>query len=102
MSITIATFSFAELGLSIYEYTKAIKTNDVLKQTFKGCSLASSCAAMVLTQVALLSATNTPGNLYNAITGTVFGMLMILIGVYLLINAIQQKRPKNDLNDADV
>lgn len=94
LSITIATFSFAELGISIYNFSKAKKTNDILLQAFKGCSLASSCYALVFTQVALLSATNSANNLYNAITGVVLGGFAVLIGIYLLIVSVKKQNFK--------
>lgn len=91
LSIAIAAFSFAEFGMSIYNFLKAHKTDDVLLQSFKGCSLASSCFAIVLTQVALLSATETDGNLYNAITGVIMGGFALIIGIYVLIKAIKSR-----------
>lgn len=87
LSIAIAAFSFAEFGLSIYNFVRARKTDDVLLQSFKGCSLVSSCYAIVLTQVALLSATGTEGGIYNAIVGVVMGALALAIGLYVLIKA---------------
>lgn len=91
LSITIATFSFAELGIAIYNFARAKKTNDILLQSFKSCSLASSCYAIVLTQVALLFACKTNGNFYNAISGVVFGSFAVLIGVYVLTMASKAK-----------
>lgn len=85
MSIAIATFSFTELGLSIYQFIKAKQSQDILNQSFRGCSLASSCYAIVLTQVALLSATKTSGNTYNAITGIVAGVFSIMIAIYIIV-----------------
>lgn len=90
-SISIATFSFTELGLSINNFIKAKKTEDILLTSFKGCSLVSACYSIVLTQVALLSATKTPANYYNALTGVIFGFISICIGVYLLVNSINKK-----------
>lgn len=95
LSIAIATFSFAELGISIYNFCKAKKTDDVLLQAFKGCSLASSCYALVFTQVALLSATNNTNNFCNAITGVVLGGFAVLIGIYLLIFSLKNRNLKN-------
>lgn len=89
LSIAIAAFSFSEFGISIYHFFKAHKTDDILLQSFKGCSLASSCFAIVLTQVALLSATGADGNLYNAVTGVIFGSFALIIGLYVLIKAIK-------------
>lgn len=85
LSITIATFSFVELGVAVYSFYKAKKADDILLQSFKGCSLVSGCFAISLTQVALLSATKTQANLFNGITGVALGTVAILIGVYLLI-----------------
>lgn len=89
LSIAIAAFSFVEFGLSIYNFMQAHKTDDVLLKSLKGCSLASSCFAIVLTQTALLSATGTDGNLYNAVTGVIFGNFALIIGLYVLIKAIK-------------
>lgn len=97
MSITIATFSFCEFGFSVYNFHQSKRTNDILLQSFKGCGLISSLYAIVLTQVALLSATNTPADIYNGITGTVFGAMSVIIGVYLLVRAI--KSSKNDISN---
>lgn len=96
LSITIATFSFIELGFALYNFYQAKKSNDMLLQSLRGCSLASSCFAIVLTQVALLSACQTPANNYNGITGVLLGTFAMLIGVYLLIKIIkEQKQIKN-------
>ena len=94
-SIAIATFSFTELGLSLHSFIKAQKTNDLALQSLKSCSLASSCFAIVLTQVALLSATQTSSNFYNGLTGVIFGIFAILIGVYSLIKS---KNAQDTLN----
>lgn len=95
MSITIAFFSFTELTISIINFVKAKKSNDLLLQSYKGCSLVSSCFAIVLTQVALLSATKSTNNVNNAITGVVLGGFAVLVGVYLLINAIKRSKEIN-------
>lgn len=92
MSITIAAFSFTELVLSLIEFFKAKKIKDILLQCFKGCSLASSCFAIVLTQVALLSAQGVSANFYNALTGILFGVFSIFIGIYLLYSCKKEKQ----------
>ncbi len=91
ISITIALFSFVELGVSIYNLVKAKKSDNLLLYVFRGCNLSSSGFAIVHTQVALLSAQNVNGGLYNALTGVFFGTLTIFIGIYLLLN-IHKKR----------
>lgn len=89
LSISIAAFSFAELVLSICNFLKASKTNDILFISLKGCGLASSCFAIVLTQVALLSATGSTNNFYNALTGVIFGSFAIIIGIIILVKSMQ-------------
>lgn len=89
VSILIAAVSFTELILSIYNFIKSKKSTDVLLKSFKGCSLVSSCYAMAITQIALLSATDNQSNFYNGITGVIFGCIAIIIGLYLLIIAMK-------------
>ncbi len=91
LSITIATFSFTELSISIYNFFKAKKTTDILLQSFRCYNLVSSSFAIVLTQVALLSATNTPSPFFNALTGVCFGFFSILIAIYILLKSLKTK-----------
>jgi len=84
LAITIATCSFVEFGVSIRHFVKAHKSDDILLRAFRGCSLASGCYAISLTQVALLSATQASSNVWNGVTGVVVGVFSILVGVYLL------------------
>lgn len=88
LSITIATFSFGELGLSIYKFSHASKSKDPLLRSSKASSLVSSLYAITLTQVALLSATNSTNNFYNGLTGIIMGSFSIILGIILLINIL--------------
>ena len=81
--------------LSIYNFIKAKRTKDILLQSFKGCSLVTSCFAIVITQVALLSATSTPADFYNGLTGTILGLFAIIIGIYLLIKSSKEMKNIN-------
>ena len=92
MSIAIASFSFAELGYSIYNFIRAKKKGNILFQCLKGTTIVSSLYAITLTQVALLSATKSTNNHYNAITGISCGVISILIGIYLLVKTIRTKQ----------
>lgn len=89
LSIAIAGFAFTELGESIYNFIKAKKSQDILLQNFRAYNLVSSSFAIVLTQIALLSATQTSGNIYNAITGIVFGGFAIVVGAYMCNKSIK-------------
>lgn len=84
MSITIATFSFTELGFSIYNYIASKKSQDILLKSFRISSLAQSNFAIVLTQVALLSATNSTNSFLNGLVGVIFGIISIILGLYNL------------------
>lgn len=90
LSIAIATFSFGELGIAIYNFLKAKKSKDILQQALRGSSLASSSFAITLTQVALLSAMQTPANNFNALTGLIASAFSVLVGVYLLLRFLKQ------------
>ena len=86
VGITIAAFSFAELGISIGGLVSATKKNDYLLMGIKCCNLSSALIAIVLTQISLLSITSTiDAALYNAISGVCFGALSMLIGVFMII-----------------
>ncbi len=94
MSIAIAAFSFGELGIAIYNFVKAKKSNDILQQALRGSSLASSSFAITLTQVALLSAMETPAGNYNALTGLLASAFSIMVGVYLLTKFVKEVENK--------
>lgn len=98
LSIMIATFSFTEFVISICNFIKAKKQDDILLKSLRGCSIASSCYAITLTQTALLSATKNMNSVYNGITGVCFGVIVILIGTYLLIET-KLKVKKNYTNN---
>lgn len=85
MSITIAAFSFSELGLSIYNFVKSVKTEDMMLTGLRSCNVASGFYAIVLTQVAILSACGSGNPKGNALGGTVFGLCALAMGVALLV-----------------
>ena len=94
IGIVIAAFSFTELGISIGGIVSATKKNDYLMIGIKCCNLSSAFIAIVLTQIALLSLPETiNANLYNAISGIVFGSLSMLIGIFMII--FYKKKVKN-------
>lgn len=100
LSISISTLSFFELGFAIYSLVQVSKTDDILLFSYKCCSLATSGFAIVTTQVALLSACKTNTPVYNAITGTVFGLISIIIALILMqkIKAYNNTNKKQPLN----
>lgn len=83
-SITIATFSFAELGFAIFNTISAHKSKDRILISFRGCNLATAGFALSFTQIALLDACGTQNNFLNMLTGTMFGVCAVFIGVFLI------------------
>ena len=84
-SITIAAFSFGELGVSIYNIVQARKSKDILLTNLRNCNFASALFAIVLTQTAILSAQGVDASLYNVITGSIAGFVVVVIAVINLI-----------------
>lgn len=100
-SIAIAVCSFIELGLAIFNVRKARKKEDILLFSLRCCNLSASFFAIVLTQTALLSATATKDvSIYNAITGVIAGLLVVIIGVIVIYkSAILAKKNKTNLEE---
>lgn len=90
LSITIATFSFTNLFFAIRGLIKIGGKNDFLLVGLKAVKLATAFSSIVLTQVCLLEACRTATDeinysFYNAITGTVCGILCVVISILLLV-----------------
>lgn len=96
-SITIALISFTEITLAIIGLKKS---KGVLNWGLKCINLTSAFTAIVLTQVAILSFTNnTDNSFYNAIAGTIFGGLCIIIAILMLIRyTLIKTELKNNIN----
>lgn len=91
-AITIAAFSFLELAISIRNLVKSYKAKNILLMSLRSCNIASSFFALVLTQVAILSAvTEVDHSFYNAIGGIVFGALAFFEGLVQLIVSYKYK-----------
>lgn len=81
-AIAIAVMAFTELGFAI---TGLAKTKDLLASAMKVLNLTAAFAALVLTQVAILSFTQENDvSYFNAIGGVVFGGLSILAALFML------------------
>lgn len=91
-SITIAAFSFGELGMSIGGFVKSRKRKDLMLFSLKGSKIASGLYAIVLTQTAILSAQGESGmSKYNALSGVAFGGLALVVGIGVIIYTFSAK-----------
>lgn len=94
-SIAIAGCSFVELGLAIFNLRKARKGDDILLFSLRCCNLSASFFAIVLTQVALLSATKAENTSFsNAITGVVASILVVVLGFVVIGISLHKKNQK--------
>lgn len=99
LSIAIATCSFVELGISIYNVLKARRKNDHMLFSLRSCSLATACFAIVLTQIALLSATNTKNvSVFNSSAGIIAGTVAIIIGIIVIIKSSKKENFSENLS----
>lgn len=80
-AITIAAFAFTEIILAVIHLKKA---KGILHSGLRCVNLTSAITALVLAQVAILSfAHNNDASFYNALTGTIFGSICIVISVIM-------------------
>lgn len=85
LSINIALISFVEMGFAIAGILR-VKRSGHYYRNIKIINFASACTAIILTQVALLSFTETQNaNRVNGLSGTGVGLFIVLLGVFILI-----------------
>ena len=85
----VALFTFYKLGLAIFNIFKARKQDDLYIQSIRNINLASALISIVVLQVAMFQAFSPENNLNyaNAITGGVMCLIILILGVYMFINA---------------
>lgn len=85
----VALFTFYKLGLAIFNIFKARKQDDLYIQSIRNINLASALISIVVLQVAMFQAFSPESNLNyaNAITGGVMCLIILILGVYMFINA---------------
>lgn len=97
VSIGIATLAFYHITMAIVGLIKAKKIKDLKTKTINLTNLASSFISMSMTQTALLSVSLTEDmSKYNAIEGIIFGMLALVVGIYMIIYTIYAKSKKQE------
>lgn len=90
--IGIATLAFYNITIAIIGIVKAKKDKNLTMETIKLTNLASSLISMSLTQTAILSFTTIEDMFrYNGIGGIFFGILSMIIGIYMIIYTIKVK-----------
>lgn len=99
-SIGIATCSFVELGIAIFNLVRVKRKNDIILTALRCCNFASALFAIVITQVALMNVMQAPSTTtYNGATGIVAGILAIAIGIFVVALASKKNTQKHDFKD---
>ena len=97
LSITIAAFSFLELGLSIYQFSINRTNKDMTVVSFRTMNLALSLFAIVNTQNALLMAQGEPNQLADGLFGVIAGGVAILLGIGLIVLIVRRKKNRENI-----
>lgn len=91
IAIGIAAVTTYELIVTIHGLRKAKKAGNIQQETLKYINLASALISVSLTQTAILSFSNKGLDMSQAYAAgnAVFGLLALLVGVFMLIRANQ-------------
>ena len=95
---TVATIAFWNLGISIYGLVKYKRKQSPIIRATKIINYASSMISIVTTQVVLLNEFGNGAryNEYNALTGMIVSLVIIIMGAYMAINIKSERRERND------
>lgn len=99
ISITIALVAFLKLFFAIKGIIKMRRQNEPLIATLKGVSFSGALSNIVLTQFCLLEAnknsasfSNDSISFFNALTGTIAGIISLVIGAVIVINTMRKNK----------
>lgn len=97
VSIGIATLAFYHITMAIIGLVNAKRRKDLQTKTINLTNLASAFISMSMTQTALLSSkVNEDMSKYNAIGGIIFGILALIVGIYMIIYTIYIKSKEQE------
>lgn len=87
--ITIATFTFLEIGLSIRGVIRERRSSEMMMHAVRMVNLAASLVSLVLTQTALLSFTHEGMTDYdpsvaNGAMGMIMGSVSMMVGCFMM------------------
>lgn len=96
LAISIASFSFVELGIAIKNLFKKSMNTEPLVLSFRTLSFSVALFAIVNAQNAILMATSHPDNFADGLFGVLAGLIAVIIGLYSLHYTIFFDNKKND------
>jgi hypothetical protein len=95
-ALTIATFTFTEIGLAAYGMGAARKSKNLTIMAAKRINLVTALISLVLTESALLGLESTPNAAnYCGWTGLIAGTVSVVVGLHMVITQGRQKSKKN-------
>ena len=93
IAITIAFFSFLDLGIAIRQFIKTPKKNSIALN-FRILNLSLALFAIVNTQNAIFMAKGSPNNIADGTFGVIAGTLTVLAGTFLLIKNLYEYKKR--------
>ena len=93
VALVIASYTFVEFGINIKEAIRLHKSRALEAKALRAASFSSTLICFVLTQTAIMSFANEGDNSFaNALSGVVFGTLASLVGLYVILDSISNKK----------
>jgi len=93
VALVIALYTFVEFGINIKEAIKLRKSKALEARALRAVSFSSTLICFVLTQTAIMSfASEGDKSFSNALSGVVFGVLAALVGIYVILDSISNKK----------
>ena len=93
IALVIALYTFVEFGINIKESIRLHKSKALEAKALQAVSFSSTLICFVLTQTAILSFAGEGDNSFvNALSGVVFGALASLVGLYVILDSISNKK----------
>jgi len=98
-ALVIALYTFVEFGINIKEAIRLHKSKALEAKALRAASFSSTLICFVLTQTAIMSFASEGDNSFaNAISGVVFGALASLVGLYVILDSISNKKKLEQQN----
>jgi len=99
IALVIALYTFVEFGINIKEAIRLHKSKALEAKALRATSFSSTLICFVLTQTAIMSFAGEGDNSFvNALSGVVFGVLASLVGLYVILDSISNKKKLEQQN----
>ncbi len=92
IALAIAAFAFYSIGMSLYGVIRT-KGKTMLIKEYKLTNFATAFNNLVLAQIAIFSFTTSENMaIYNGLMGVAVGLIVTIIGIYLIVDGILKKK----------